>query len=112
MRNGFLTQLGVVQNDYGYDLSFMLEDSAGEELDINGASLQFILQPTGDYDIQTGGAMAIVNASQGQCKYTVQQGDFPASGQWAAQIQVTFATGEILTFTGIVVTVDPELPLS
>ena len=112
MRNGFDTLLQVVQNDFGYDLSFSLEDATGAALDISGASLSFNAQSDGDYAVKFDNPMIMVNASQGLCKYTVQSTDFVLSGAWSVQIVVTFLTGEMLTFTGITVQVDPALPLS
>lgn len=112
MRNGFDTLLQIVQNDYGYDISFALQDSSGTALDISGATLAFIGQLEADNTIQFNGAMAIVNASGGTCKYTVQQTDFIIAGQWNGQVRVTYTTGEVLTFTGITLQVDPKLPIS
>jgi len=112
MRNGFDTLLQVVQNDFGYDLSFSLEDATGAVLDISGASLSFKAQTDGDYTVKFQNPMIVVSASQGSCKYTVRSTDFVLAGTWSAQIVVTYLTGEVLTFSGITVQVDPELPLS
>lgn len=112
MRNGFETLLQVVQNDYGYDLSFSLQDSSGQALDLSGATLSFKAQTESDYTVEFDNPMAIVNASSGLCKYSVLATDFVVPGAWSAQIVVTYPAGEVLTFTGITVNVDPELPLS
>ena len=111
MRNGFDTLLSVVQNDFGYDLSFTLQDSAGVVLDISSSTLEFICQLESNANVQFTGSMVIVNASSGQCKYTVRVTDFVASGLWNAQIRVTYTTGEVLSFTGIQVQADPALPI-
>lgn len=112
MRNGFDTLLQVVQNDFGYDLSFALEDSSGVMLDLSSSTLAFKAQTDSDYQVQFTGSMVIVNAPQGQCKYTVRATDFVAAGTWQAQIVVTYITGEVLTFSGITVQVDAALPIS
>lgn len=112
MRNGFDTLLQVVQNDFGYDLSFALEDSSGAVLDISSASVVFKAQAESDRTIQFSNAMVVVNASGGLCKYTVQVTDFIIAGAWNAQIEVTYIAGEVLTFSGITVQVDDELPIS
>lgn len=111
MRNGFNTLLQVVQNDSGYDLSFMLEDATGAVLDISNATLTFKAQADSDFTIQFENAMVVTNASGGLCKYTVQTTDFVVPGGWNAQIVVTYLTGEVLTFSGISIVVDAELPL-
>lgn len=112
MRNGFDTLLQVVQNDYGFDLSFELQDATGADLDLSGATLVFRAQSESDYTVKFENAMVVVSASTGRCKYTVQGTDFVISGAWQAQVVVTYSPTEVLTFTGITVQVDPELPLS
>lgn len=112
MRNGFDTLLQAVQNDHGYDLSFSLQDSSGVALDISNATLAFNAQAESDYTIQFDNPMAVVNASGGLCKYTVQATDFVTSGNWTAQIVVTYNTGEVLTFSGITIVVTAALPIS
>lgn len=111
MRNGFDTLLLVVQNDFGYDLSFSLQDNNGVAIDLSGSTLQFIAQLESDANIQFQNSMTIVSASTGLCKYTIQSTDFVASGLWNGQIRVTYTTGEVLSFTGIQVQADPALPI-
>ncbi len=112
MRNGFDTLLQVVQNDYGFDLYFELQDATGSDLDLSGATLMFRAQAESDYTVQFQNSMVVVAASTGKCKYTVQATDFVIAGAWRAQVVVTYSPTEVLTFTGITVQVDPELPLT
>lgn len=112
MRNGFDTIFQLVQNDYGQVLAFTLQDSAGVTVDISNATLQFIAQLDSNDAVAFSQAMQIINAMNGQCTYTVQQGDFSIPGTWNVQIQVTYNAGEILTFSDITVTVEAELPIS
>lgn len=112
MRNGFDTVMEVVQNDFGYALSFALQDATGAALNITGATLAFNAQAESDYTVKFDNPMAITNASQGLCNYTVLATDFVVSGDWQVQIVVNYPTGEVLTFTGITITVDAVLPLS
>jgi hypothetical protein len=111
MRNGFDTLLEIVQGNYGFALPFTLQDSSGAAVDITSASLAFKAQLESDPSVQFSGAMAIVSGPGGTCSYTVAQTDFPTSGVWNAQIVATF-TGEVLTFTGIVVKVVDQIPVS
>lgn len=112
MRNGFDTLLQVVQQDQQYDLSFQLQDAAGVGLDLTDSTLVFKAQLDSDRDVNFSGSMAVVSASEGKCKYTVQPTDFSQPGTWRAQVVVTYGIGEVLTFTGITVQVAAKLPLS
>lgn len=110
MRNGFLTQIETVASNYGYPLTFTLQDSAGSAVDITNATLVFEAQLESDTSVQFNGSMVIDSGSAGTCHYLVKQGDFPIAGQWNVQIIATFA-GEVLTWTGITVAVDQQLPI-
>lgn len=112
MRNGFDTLIELVQGNYGQILPFTLTDSAGVPVDItNATSLAFVAQLDSDNSVEFSNAMTKVNGPAGTCTYTVLQTDFPISGVWNAQVVVTYA-GEVLTFTGIAITVDDQLPVS
>lgn len=110
MRNGFETLIETVVGNYGFNLPFTLQDSAGVAVDITNATLAFKAQLDSDDTVQFSGTMTRVSGPAGTCFYTVAQTDFPVAGSWNAQIVATFA-GEVITFTGIVVTVDDQLPV-
>lgn len=110
MRNGFDTLIETVQGNYGFNLPFTLQDSAGVVVDITNATLAFKAQLDSDETVQFSGAMVIVSGPAGTCYYTVAQTDFSVAGTWNAQIVATYA-GEVLTFTGITITVDDQLPI-
>jgi hypothetical protein len=111
MRNGFTTQIETVQGNYGYNLPFTLTDSAGVAVDITNASLVFEAQLDSDNSVQFSGSMNITNGPAGTCYYTVQSTDFPQAGIWNVQIKATY-TGEVLTWTGITVNIDAQLPVT
>lgn len=111
MRNGFTTQIETVQGNYGYNLPFTLTDSSGTPIDLTNATLAFEAQLDSDNSVQFSGAMVIDTAISGICHYEVAQTDFPQAGIWNVQIIATYA-GEVLTWTGITVNVDPQLPVS
>lgn len=111
MRNGFATLIETVRGNYGFNLPFTLTDNAGVPVDITNATLAFKAQLDSDNAVQFSGPMNIVSGVAGTCYYTVQSTDFPIAGTWNAQIVATYA-GEVLTFTGITVTVDDQLPVS
>ncbi len=110
MRNGFDTLIETVSGNYGYNLPFTLTDSAGVAVDITNATLQFRAQLNSDTSVQFVGAMVKDSPTAGTCHYAVASTDFPTAGKWNCQIVATFA-GEILTFTGITVNVDEQLPI-
>lgn len=104
------TQINVVKSDKLYDLNFTLKDANDVAIDLTGATLLLKAQKQGAASLKFSGTMAIVLATVGTCKYTVQATDLDDAGTYYAEIEVTFGGGKILTFPDIVITVKPELP--
>lgn len=104
------TEIKVVQNDKLYSLNYTLQDSSGNAIDLTGASLVFNVQRPAQTGLKFTGAMSILSAPAGTCFYTVQAGDFDETGRYYAEIQVTFGSGQVLTYPNIVISVQPELP--
>lgn len=103
-------KITVVQNDTKYDLNFTLQDNAGAAMNLTGATLLFKAQHQDGDALAFNGSMNIVNAASGQCKYTVQNGDFDQSGEYYAEIEITYPSQQVVTYSDIIITVTPELP--
>lgn len=103
----------VIQGDKFYELNFTLQDSSGTAFDLTGRTLLLKVQKEHEPSLKFSGSMAIVTAAAGTCKYVVQENDFAEAGRYLAEIEVTNAgSGEVVTFTDIVMTVVPQLPQS
>ena len=102
----------VVQNDYGYQIPFILEDGNGNPVNLSGASLTLKVQsaqdPTGT-NLTLGGGMAIDSAANGTCHYSVAAGDFTNPGSFLTTVTATWG-GETLTWVGPMLIVLPSLP--
>lgn len=103
----------VVQNDYGYEIPFTLEDGNGNAVILSGASLTLKVQsaqdPTGT-NLPLAGGMAIDDASAGTCHYTVANGDFPNPGRFLTTVTAVWSGSETLTWVGPLLVVMPSLP--
>jgi hypothetical protein len=102
----------VGQGDYGYQLPFTLQDGNGNAVNLSGATLVINVQDSQDAsdELLFSGSMTIDNASAGTCHYTVAQGNFPSPGTFLAQIVATWSSTEVLTWTGVKIIVEPQLP--
>jgi hypothetical protein len=105
----------IVQNDYGYQIPFTLEDGNGNPVNLSGASLTLKAQsaqdPT-DTNLTLSGSMAIDSASAGTCHYTVANGDFPNPGTLLTMVVATWSSSETLSWIGPQLIVKPSLPQS
>jgi hypothetical protein len=104
------TIITVVANDYGYLLSFTLQDSQGNVFNLTGASsLYFRTQMVGNSSINSSGTMSVISATSGTCSYTVAKTDFTVAGLYNAQIEVNFS-GQTISWSNLQITVLPEVP--
>ena len=105
-----MTEITLVKDDKGYDLQFTLLNYDRSAFDLTSQTVYFKAQMTGSTEVTVNGLMTIVGtATDGICKYTVQDGDFPIVGDYYASIVVQ-GTGTIVTFSDIAITVVPSLP--
>ena len=102
----------ILQNDYGYQIPFTLEDGNGNAVNLSGASLVMKVQSAQDLtgtNLTLSGSMSIESATAGTCHYLVANGDFPSPGTFLTTVTATF-TGEVLTWIGPQLIVLPSLP--
>lgn len=105
-----MTAITVVQDDYGYQLNFTLEDSTGAAFSLTGnIGLLFRAQLQNKASVSFSGAMTVVSASAGTCYYLVGQGNFSFAQPYVGEIQVSFS-GQVVTFSNIQITVLPKVP--
>jgi hypothetical protein len=104
--------LSLVQNDYGYQIPFVLEDANGNAVNLNGASVALKIQsaqdPT-DTLVSLGGVMSVDNAAGGTCHYSVAEEDFTSPGTFLAQLSVTYGN-ETISWGGFQIVVLAALP--
>lgn len=104
----------IVQNDYGYNIPFTLEDGNGNAVNLTGATLSFKVQSAQDPNqtlLTQTGVMTIDSPTAGTCHYTPAVGDFPNPGTFIAAITATWSSSEVLTWSGIQIVVIPALPV-
>jgi hypothetical protein len=106
--------LQLVQNDYGYNLPFTLEDGNGNIVNLTGAALSFKVQSAQDPSktlLTLTGSMSIDSPTAGASHFTPASGDFPNTGKFIASITATWSGSEVLTWSGIPIVVLPALPV-
>jgi BppU N-terminal domain len=102
----------IVQNDYGYQLPFTLEDALGNAVNLTGATLSLAVQSAQDPSgtlITLSGTIGIDNATEGTCHYTVAISDFTNPGTYLAQISAAYGS-ETISWAGFQIVVLPALP--
>jgi hypothetical protein len=111
-RTLLLQPLQIVQNDYGYEIPFVLQDSLGNAVNLSGARLSLEVQSAQDPTqtlVTLNGSTTIDSSAGGTCHYTVANGDFPNPGTFLAQLSVTYRN-ETISWGGFQIVVLPALP--
>ena len=93
-----MTKINVIQNDKGYELNFTLRDANENAIDLTNGTLLFKAQKQGASTTKFSGAMSVVAAASGTCKYIVADGNFDEAGDYYAEIEVTYTGGKVITF--------------
>ncbi len=110
----YVISSSVKQNDALYDLSFQCRDETGTGEDISGASeirLKVYLLGATSSKINTTTHITEDDFETGKLLYTVQVGDFDIAGvEYLVEVQVTWATGKVLTYEGLRLSVRKEAP--
>ena len=87
-----MQQLTVKQGDFGYDVTFTLQDSDEAAFNLSGYTCKLNISSTGfaTNDILEG-AMELVVAANGTVKYAVVTTNFDVVGEYVAQVECTKA---------------------
>jgi len=105
------TIIEIAKQDRLYNINFTLNDYNGVAVNLTGVTfLRLKAQLNGSSSLSLTGVMGITNATAGTCYYQVQATDFATAGLYDAEIEVTYANGQIITFQDILIKVAGDLP--
>jgi len=83
--------MNIVQNDYGYDMTFTIKDADGDVVDISTTKLTLLLRDVATDD-KIEKALEITDASNGICRYVVEADVFKYTNVYSYQIEITGAS--------------------
>lgn len=101
----------IKQSDTSPSIQATLQDSDGNAVNINGASVRFHMKAVGGA-VVIDQPMTIVNAAGGIVRYDWQTGDTDTPGTYYVEFEVTYSDNTIETFpnnTNETVLVIPQL---
>ena len=107
-----MTIINSIAGDKTYAWQFTLKDSDNNAIDITGATGTFRAQLETGTALAVEGAIALVTAASGICKYIVQSGNFDTAGRYYAEVEILLSSGEVSTFDDIVINIKKQLPRS
>jgi len=102
-------EIKIHQGDKNYNLNFTLQNYNGEAINLTNASLVLKTQKKGSVALGVTGDMIVRTPLIGDCYYQVQENDFEA-GIYDAEIEITYTSGEKITYGDIIIKVTGDLP--
>ncbi len=105
------TDIEIVKGDNGFDLFFVLQNYEGNVLSLNTVSNVYLkVQKSGEEALAFVGNMEVIDGSNGEVKYAVEQSNFEEEGRYYAEIEINFNNGQIITYDDILIKVKSDLP--
>lgn len=90
-----MEDITVPKGDYGYDLTFTVNDSSGTAYPLSGYTITLKVWNFGvSGTLLISSACTPVVAASGTCKYTVKNEDFDTVGVFDAELELT-QTGKV-----------------
>jgi len=105
-----MKEFNITQNEYGSSWVFTLTDSDGAAIDLTGSTIQIKAQNEDASIVKFTANVAITDAVNGKCAYTISQGDFDSSGDYYLELVVTYPGVKVLKFSDMFVSVAQQLP--
>ena len=103
-----MTRIEIVRGDKNFYLQFTILDSDGNAVDLTNATPKLKWQKYTDgtvYEI-TG---EVVDATAGTCKFLVKDEFVGVTGEFKAEIEITYSDGKVITAPNLTIKVIPDL---
>jgi len=91
----------IVKDDFGYNLDFTFNDTAGDAVDITGLVITLKARALGSTTTFLTKTCTIDTAASGTCHYTVADGDFNTVGLFEYELEASSSTTKLITAPGV-----------
>lgn len=106
-----MTEITLVRNDKNFYLKFLVTYADGSVLDLsNVSSVKLKIARYGASDLFATIDGGVTDPSRGTCQFLVGEQFVGVTGEFKAEIEITFNNGTVLTAPGITIKVIPDLP--
>jgi len=104
-----MTEIKIVRNDKNFILEFTIYDLDGNVVDLTGiTSIKLKCKQYGDSIVKEING-TVTDPENGQCQFLVKDEFVGVTGEFKAEIEMTFSNGKVLTAPGITIKVIPDL---
>ena len=87
-----------VKDDSGFDITFTVDDSSGDDVSLESINSVILkMKKIGALSTTIFGLCTVTSAAIGQCTYSVKEGDFDTTGNYATELELNYTGGRIVT---------------
>lgn len=104
-----MTEVVIVRGDKNFALQFTIYDADNQTIDLTGVSkieLKFKSYEDGTVKKILG---TIINAKAGDVQFPVSDEFVDLTGEFKAEIEITYSTGQVITAPNITIKVIPDI---
>jgi len=103
-----MSRIEIVRGDRNFYLEFTILDADGNVVNLTNATpkLKWKNYSDGSVNSITG---EVVNATEGTCRFLVQDEFVGVTGEFKAEIEITYSDGKIITAPNLCIKVIPDL---
>ncbi len=85
-----MEKLTIPKSDYGYELTFSVQDANGAAYDLSASTVTFkAWSPLTPSTLIVNATCSKSTTVTGQCTYTIASTDFTTAGQYLAELELT-----------------------
>lgn len=99
-----------VRNDKFFFQEFEVKDVEGEIVDLTGTTVRLKVQRYGESTLLIDKAGEVTDGPDGICRFLIEDEIQGISGEFHAEIEVTWPSGKILTVPDIYIQILKDLP--
>lgn len=105
-----MPEITWVRNDQNFYQEFDIADYLGETVDITGCSIGLKLQRYGSGNLVVNKQCEVLDGTLGLCRVFIEDEIKSLSGEFAAELEIRWPSGKILTAPDIFVKILKDLP--
>jgi len=106
-----MPDLKLVRNDTDFFIEFIIKDSEGTVVDLTNATVIFKMQSFEGGSLVANISGEVIDETNGICRFQITDELSDITGEYVAEIQITYSGGRIITAPDISVKVIADLPM-
>jgi hypothetical protein len=105
-----MATITLVRGDKNYYLEFEVRDAEGKIVDLTNCTVRFKMQKYNAPSLVIDKVGTVVDGTNGLCQVMIGEELINESGEFKAELEITWPTGQVLTAPNIFVRVLKDLP--